>query len=138
MDTQTNQAGLALNAGLWLAQVLISVGFLIVAYMKLTIPISELSKIFPWTGQVNPALVAFTGIVDALGGIGILLPSLTRIRPRLTVVAAVGCLLLQICALVFHASRGEAAMAAPANVLLGALAVFVFWGRSTRAPITPR
>lgn len=138
MNTQTQEAGPALKAGLWLAQALIAAMFLTTAYFKLTVPIAVLSNSFPWTGQVNPALVTFTGIVDGLGGIGILLPSLTRIQPRLTVYAAMGCLLLQIVALVFHISRNEGLMAGPFNVVFGVFAAFVWWGRSSRAPIAPR
>ena len=39
-------------------------------------------------GQVSPSFLYMTAIVDALGGLGLLLPGLTRIQPRLTVLAA--------------------------------------------------
>jgi len=71
------------------------------------------------------------------GGIGILLPSLTRIQPRLTLLAALGCAALQVCAVVFHVSRGEAANT-PFNSVLVGLSLFVFWGRRSKAPIAPR
>ncbi len=72
-----------------------------------------------------------------LGGLGLLLPSLTRIKPGLTALAALGCAALMACAIVFHFSRGEAANSW-FNFLLAALALFVAWGRRSRAPIAPR
>jgi hypothetical protein len=65
------------------------------------------------------------------------LPALTRIRPGVTVFAALGCAALQVCAIVFHFSRGEAANT-PFNFLLVALATFVAWGRRYRAPLQAR
>lgn len=129
---------LALRAGLWGAQGLVGAMFLMGGVMKLTTPLDKLAQMMPWTGEVDPMLVYATGVFDALGGIGILLPALTRIMPRLTVYAAIGCVALQVCALVFHISRGEGAMMGPINVVLGALAAFVAWGRATAAPIQPR
>jgi hypothetical protein len=43
------------------------------------------------------------------GGLGVLLPSLTRIKAQLTLLAALGCVVLMASAIVFHFSRGEAA-----------------------------
>lgn len=83
------------------------------------------------------ALVRFTGLVDLAGGLGVLLPALTRILPRLTVWAARGIIALQVLAGAFHLYRGEA-MLLPFNLLLLAMAVFVAWGRNTRAPIASR
>jgi hypothetical protein len=45
--------------------------------------------------------------------------------------AALGCALLQLSAVVFHISRGEAANT-PFNFLLVALSLFVVWGRRRR------
>lgn len=69
-----------------------------------------------------------TSVLDLLGGIGVLLPTVTRVAPGLTVLAALGCAALQASAVVFHVSRGEAADT-PFNVLLAALALVVAWGR---------
>jgi hypothetical protein len=82
---------------------------------------------------VPAAFLDATAIFDLCGGVGILLPAVTRIKPGLTVLAALGCAALQLCAIVFHLSRGEAANT-PFNFLLVGLAVFVAWGRRFRAP----
>ncbi|MBL8300869.1 MAG: DoxX family protein [Rhodanobacteraceae bacterium] len=118
----------ALRALLWVAQVVLAFFLLFGAYMKLAAPADELAKMMVWATEY-PTLKSFTGIVDLLGGLGIVLPALTRIRPRLTVLAAIGIIVLQVLAFSFHASRGEWS-ATPLNLILLALAVFVLWGRS--------
>jgi len=137
--TTTNSASpsQALRIGLWTAQVLIFLAFGAAGLMKLFMPISELAAMMVWPGEYSPAFVRIIGLIDLAGGVGILLPALTRIRPGLTVLAALGCVALQICAIIFHISRGEAAVT-PANFVLLALAAFVLWGRSRKAPVLPR
>ena len=131
------QPGRGLQIGLWVAQVLIAIVFIGAGFVKLSTPIAELSINMPWAGQYPEGFVRFMGLVDLAGGLGIILPALTRILPRLTVLAALGCVVLQVCALVFHLSRGEA-MVAPLNLVLLALSLFVLWGRGRKAPILPR
>ncbi|MFL1427165.1 MULTISPECIES: DoxX family protein [unclassified Nocardiopsis] len=126
----------ALHAVLWAAQILLALVFVGGGIWKLTTPIAELAEVFPWVGQTPPALLYTTSGFDVLGGLGVLLPALTRIQPRLTVLAALGCVALQASAIAFHLSRDETDVAF--NVVLIALAAFVAWGRHTRAPITPR
>lgn len=126
----------ALGAALWAAQLVLAFFLLFGAYMKLAAPAEEVARMMVWAGQY-PNLKTFTGIVDLLGGLGILLPALTRIQPRLTVLAALGIIALQVLAFGFHASRGEWP-ATPFNVILLVLALFVFWGRSKAAPIAAR
>jgi uncharacterized membrane protein YphA (DoxX/SURF4 family) len=130
-------AGRPLRAGLWVAQVLVFVVFVWAGFAKLTTPIPDLSKMMAWTGQLPVAFVRTMGLIDLAGGIGILLPALTRIKPGVTTVAALCCSILQVCAIVFHVSRGEAALT-PLNFILLALALFVYWGRRKAAPINPR
>lgn len=129
---------LALRIALWLAQAFVSFMFCFSAYLKLLTPVSEMAKMgMTWPGQVPPAFLMFIGLVDLAGGLGILLPALTRILPRLTVLAALGCSVLQILAIGFHSLRGEYQVL-PLNFILLALSLFVLWGRGRRAPIGPR
>lgn len=125
-----------LTIGLWTAQVLLFLVFVGGGVWKLATPAAELAQVFPWVGQTPPALLHTTSALDVLGGLGVLLPALTRIRPGLTVAAALGCAALQASAIVFHLSRGETDVAF--NAVLLALAAFVAWGRHTRAPLAPR
>ena len=136
---QTNvlSTGKPLRAAIWAAQVVGAVVYVGGGLTKLFTPIAELSHMMAWTGDLPEAAVRAIGAIDVAGGLGLLLPSLTRITPRLTVAAAVGCTALQICATVFHLSRGEAA-ALPFNLVLIAISLFVLWGRGKKAPIAVR
>ncbi|MBB2487508.1 DoxX family protein [Mitsuaria sp. WAJ17] len=130
-------AGLALRAGLWIAQGLLAFVYLWAASMKLGKSPAELAGVIPWAAQSSEAFVRAIGLVDLAAGLGILLPALTRIAPRLTVAAALGASALQVCAMAFHLSRGEAAVL-PFNLVLLALSLFVAWGRARKAPIAAR
>lgn len=126
-----------MNIALWIVQILLSATFGGTGLWKLSTPIPELAAKFPWMGEVSSSFLYLTAVLDILGGVGILLPSLTRIKPGLTVVAALGCAALMTSAIIFHVSRGEAPNT-PFNFFLVALALFVAWGRRSKAPITPR
>jgi hypothetical protein len=125
-----------LSIGLWVVQGLLFLLFAGTGVWKLVIPVPALAAAMPWMGQVSPGFLYVTAVADLAGGVGVLLPSLTRIKPGLTVAAAFGCIALQASAIVFHFSRGEGANT-PFNFLLVALAAFVAWGRR-KAPILPR
>jgi uncharacterized membrane protein YphA (DoxX/SURF4 family) len=131
------QSSKGLNISLWIAQGLLALTFAGTGVWKLTTPIPELAEKMPWMGQESPRLLYATAVFDLLGGIGIFLPSFTRIKPGLTVLAAVGCAALMGSAIVFHFSRGEA-LNTPFNFLLVALSLFVAWGRWSKAAIPPR
>ncbi|WP_375779376.1 DoxX family protein [Bradyrhizobium sp. ma5] len=129
--------GALLKIGLWAAQIIVFVLFILFGSMKLFMPVDKLAAMWVWPGQVPIWFLHLTGILDVAGGIGVLLPATMRIQPRLTVYAALGCTLLQIVAIIFHFSRGEAA-AVPLNIVLLALSVFILRERSKYAPIAPR
>lgn len=126
-----------LRGALWTVQVLLALAFTMAGVMKATQPIEALAAQMPWAGDVPAALVRFIGVSELLGGIGLVLPSATRIQPRLTPIAAAGLVLVMILAALFHASRGEWGGLVP-NAVLGGLAAFVAWGRWKAAPIAPR
>lgn len=123
--------------GLWTAQAFIAIAFCLGGIMKLAMPIPQLAGMWPWTGDLAPSMVRLLGVIDLLGGLGILLPSLTRIKPGLTVLAAVGCIALQLCAILFHSSRAEFSVL-PVNVVLIAGTLFILWGRWKKIPISER
>lgn len=125
------------NIGIWIAQLLGAAAFIMAGVMKLATPIPELSAMMPWTGEYSEGFVRLMGVIDMAGGLGLLLPSLTRIMPRLTVIAAALCVVLQVLAIGFHASRGEF-MVLPTNAVYIAFALIVLWGRGRKAPIAPR
>ena len=134
---RTGRTSNGLNIGLWVVQCLLAFTFVGTGIWKMTTPIAELGAKMPWMGQVSPSFLYTTAVFDVLGGVGVLLPSVTRVAPRVVVLAALGCAALQAAAIVFHVSRGEASNT-PFNVLLVALSLFIAWGRHTRGAISPR
>ncbi len=126
-----------LNVTLWVVQVLLAAVFLMAGLTKLSQPIGTLATSLPWVTSVPELLVRFIGAAELAGALGLVLPSLTRIRPRLTVLAALGLTVVMLLAAGFHASRGELAML-PMNLAIGLVAAFVAWGRGRAAPIAPR
>ncbi|MBL7905327.1 MAG: DoxX family protein [Bacteroidales bacterium] len=131
---KTTNSNKKLNIALWIAQSLLAAMFLMTGVMKLTSPIETLAESLPWVTSVPVALIRFIGLSEFLGGLGLLLPSILKIKPQLTVWAARGLTVVMALAAIFHGSRGEFS-AIGMNVVLLAIAVFIFWGRSKKAPI---
>ena len=127
----------ALHVGLWVVQGLLGAMFLVVGAMKATQPIAALANALGWPATIPAALVRFIGAAELLGGLGLILPAATGVKPVLTPLAGAGLAMVMLLAMIFHISRGElGAVAMP--LALGGLAAFVAWGRSARAPIAPR
>jgi uncharacterized membrane protein YphA (DoxX/SURF4 family) len=120
-----------LNVALWVAQLVLATSFIWAGLMKLFQPIEKLSEMWLWTSQVPIELLKFTGIVDLLGGIGLILPSLLRIKPKLTSITAGSIIVLMVCAIIFHISRGEVSQIG-ANIVFAIIATFIAWGRFKR------
>lgn len=133
--TQQPKSGGVAHSILWLVQTIMAVSLIWSAMMKLFEPIEKLAIMWPWVAHVPVALVKFTGIVDIFGAVGLVLPSLLRIQPKLTPVAAIGIIALMVSASVFHSIRGEASVIG-FNIIFAILAAFVAWGRLKLAPIS--
>ncbi|MBL7933453.1 MAG: DoxX family protein, partial [Bacteroidia bacterium] len=104
--TESPKISKTLNVVLWLAQALLAATFFWAAYMKLFSSPEQLANMWPWTAH-NSGLVKFTGVIDLLGGLGLILSGIFNVWPKLTVVAAYGSIALMVSASVFHISRGE-------------------------------
>ena len=132
------RAGLGWKLGLWSAQVLLSLFFGASGLCKLFVAPETLVHIgVNYATDVPHWLLYFIGAAETAGAIGIVLPALTRIQPFLTPLAALGFVALQVLAICFHLTRGEIA-GLPLNFVLVALAAFVLWGRTKKAPVQGR
>ncbi len=123
-----------MNIMLWIVQGLLAVLYMLAGVPKATWSLAALSKRVSWIGVIPAGLVRFIGVAEILGAIGLILPMLTGIVPGLTVAAAIGLIVLQVCALAFHMSRREVANL-PANVVLLLLALCVVIGRVILVPV---
>ncbi|MFK7748465.1 MAG: DoxX family protein [Kordia sp.] len=126
-----------MHISLWIAQGLLAVMFIMAGVMKASQPIEALAESMPWVTSTSAALVIFIGISELLGGLALLIPSIFRFKPFLTVWAALGLTLIMILAAIFHATRGEFSAIA-INVVLLAILIFIAWGRGKKAPILPK
>ena len=124
-----------LNIILWVVQVLLAGMFIMAGIMKSTSPIEQLSASLPWAKDVPAWLVRFIGVSEILGALGLLLPSILRIKPILTPVAASGIIAIMLMASVFHITRSEFPELG-FTLLLALAAAFIAWGRSRKVAIT--
>ena len=119
-----------MNIALWILQVLLALFFLFAGVMKFVMPVADMA------GQTGlPGwFFWFIGAVEILGGLGLLLPSLLRVKPVLTPLAAVGLVIVMIGATVLSIKGGIAAALIP--FVTGLLLAFVAYGRWRVAPIS--
>ncbi|HCT77887.1 MAG TPA: DoxX family protein [Micromonosporaceae bacterium] len=141
-EQQTKARGkrFTLNGALWLLQVLGGFFFAGSGFGKVLLYDGALYAAAPravaWYAAVPQPLIVFIGVVEVLGGVGLILPAMTGVMPKLTPLAAAGLTLTMILAAGFHITRGEYGLV-PANVVLGGVAAFIAVGRWNLRPITP-
>ena len=131
------QRSRALHVTLWIAQVLLAAFFLLAGINHGLKPIAEAAQSSPWITGIPVWLARVIGFAELAGAVGVVLPAATRVLPWLTPLAAAGLAVIMALAVPFHVMRGEASVVA-FNIVPLLLAVFVAWGRSTRARIAPR
>ncbi len=122
-----------MNVALWIVQALLALVFLVTGFLKVSQPLSQLSKRMEWVKSVPPALVRFLGVAEILGAVGMVLPPLTGVMPWLTPVAAVGLMIVMVGASAHHASRREYRQVGLTLVLF-LMAAFVAYGRFVVVP----
>ena len=81
-----------MSRALWIVQGLLAALFLFAGVMKLVLPLDQMTGTVPLPG----AFLRFIGVVEVLGAVGLILPSLLRIRPGLTPLAAGGLVIIMI------------------------------------------
>lgn len=113
---------------LWGAQIFLAIVFAAAGFVKASQPIPDLTVMMGWPGEAPFALVRFIGLAELAAAMGLILPVLTGILPRLTALAALGLAVIQFLAMGLHIYRGEFEVL-PVNILLLVLAVFVMLGR---------
>lgn len=129
------QRSKTMHITLWVVQVLLAVVFLMTGAMKAFMPLNEVAKTMRWVPDVPVGLVRFIGLAELAGALGLILPSVTKIQPKLTSLAAVGLGVVALLGAILHFTRGEGALT-PLNFILAAMAAFVAWGRTRKAPIS--
>ena len=125
-----------MNILLWVLQVVLGIYFFFVGVNHFIIP-PGLPDMMGWMYELSPALHAFSGAAEILGGLGLILPGLTKIQTRLTPLAGAGLAVVMIGAAVWHVGRGEFSNIV-FNLVLAALAAFIAYGRWRLSPLPER
>ncbi len=124
------------NIGFWVLQVLLAALFGMAGLAKISQPIDELVNQMSWVASA-PNLTRFIGAAEFAGALGLILPTLTRVKPLLAIWASLGLVAIMVLAVLFHLQRGETTII-PVNLMLGSFAALVAWGRSRKAPVIAR
>ena len=133
METKKSKV---LNVSLWVAQSILAAMFLMAGVMKFATSIEEQRKM-EWAKHVSEGLIHFVGVVEILGAIGLLLPSILKIKPWLTPWAATGVALVMVLAMGLNVSVGDT-KPIMTIMILTAIALFVAWGRFKKSPVKAR
>ena len=108
----------------WIVQILLAVMFVMAGTMKVMRPKAQLADKMGWVDDFSDQQVKGIGILEILGGVGLILPAALNILPILTGVAAVGLALTMVGAAITHIRRQEYPFIVM-NVVLFLLAGFV-------------
>lgn len=126
-----------MNKALWTIQILLAAAFLMAGQMKVFNSYATLAQEMSWISHVPESAVRAIGILEIHAAIGLIFPSLFRVQPWLTPLAAAGLVLTMGCATILHLMIGEGALITP-NIVLGSMATFVAWGRHKWEPLFPK
>jgi DoxX-like protein len=118
-----------MNRGLWIVQGVLAALFLFAGGSKLVMPLDQLTGPVALPGW----FLRFIGVAEVLGGLGLFLPGLLRVRPGLTPLAATGLLIIMLGATGLGLSVRDVTMTAIPAVVALALG-FVAYGRWRLAP----
>lgn len=125
-----------MNIFLWILQIILGLYFFAIGIMHFIIP-PGLPSAMAWMYELTPTLHFISGAAEILGGLGLILPAVTRIQTRLVPLAALGLSLVMAGAIGYHATRGEFQNIG-LNVLLLAATAFVAYGRWKLVPLKDR
>ena len=121
------------SVALWTVQGLLAALFLFGGIVKLTMPIEELVA---QCGLPGP-FIQFIAVCETLGGLGMLLPGLLKIRTELTPLAAAGLTIITVGAtgLTLAGVGGVEPITALFPLAAAVLSAFVAYGRWRLVPL---
>jgi uncharacterized membrane protein YphA (DoxX/SURF4 family) len=117
------------NTTIWITQSLMAVLFVVHGIAMFNPPAAVQESVVQKMGYGLPFL-KIIGTLEVLGGLGLILPSWTRIMPILSPLAALGLVIIMIGAAVSHARHGEdkqTVATSVVTVLVAFIAIGRFW-----------
>lgn len=125
-----------MNALLWSLQIVLGLYFVAIGGLHFVVP-AGLPDALSWMYALPAGLHAVSGGAEILGGLGLILPGLLRVRTGLTPWAALGLALVMVGAAVWHVGRGEYGNLV-GNGGLFALTAFLAYARWRLRPLRGR
>jgi uncharacterized membrane protein YphA (DoxX/SURF4 family) len=114
-----------MNLLTWILQIFLAVAFIGAGAMKILRNRQQLMERMEWVRTVSDSTVKIVGLVEVLGGLGLVLPALTGVAVWLTVAAAIGLSIVMVLAVITHVRLHEGSQALPAIVLLVLLIITI-------------
>lgn len=124
------------NRVLWVLQWVVGIYFIVFGIMHFVIP-EGLPGTLSWMYELSDTLHVVSGVAEILGGLGLILPAVTRIFPMLTPLAALGLLIVMAGAVIWHVDRGELQNVA-INIFNVVVLAYIAYGRWRLVPIAAR
>lgn len=118
-----------MHTALWIAAGILAAAFLTSGTAKLTQTRPKLiEQGLTYVEDFPDTVIKAIGATQILAAIGLILPAILDVATFFVPLAAAGLVLTMIGAIIVHARRGEM-QSIGLNVVLGAIALFVAWGR---------
>ncbi len=117
-----------MSAVFWILQWLFGVYFISIGVLHFIVP-PGLPEAMAWMYDLSPTLHVVSGTFEILGGLGLLLPALTKRAVFLVPLAALGLAGVMIAAMIWHIQHGTLLETGPLNIIIAVIMVFLAWGR---------
>ncbi|WP_406025340.1 DoxX family protein [Nocardioides sp. NBC_00850] len=122
-----------MNIALWIVAGVFGIAYVAGGIVKLTMPYEKYAAKLGWPEDFTPGNVRFMGVVEILGGIGLVLPGLVGVAPVLVPIAA-SCMALYMAGAITERLRRGEYKELLGDLLFLAAMVFIAWGRFAIEP----
>ena len=123
-----------MDTTIWVSQGILAALMLFTGVLKLATTNEQFKTLgsgrLDWVDSLSSTQMKMIGVVEALIGVGLMLPQILNIAPWLTPLATLGAVCTIIGAIALHIQRKDGAEAIATNLFIIALAVFVAYSRS--------
>ncbi|WP_134324890.1 DoxX family protein [Cumulibacter soli] len=127
-----------MDTALWIIAGILAVAFSIGGIVKLTVPKETFAAkggaAAKWTEDFSSAGFKRLGVLELLGGLGLVLPAMVGIGPILVPFAALGMTMYMTGAATTRILRHEPVSAIAGDLLFIVLTIFLVWGRFSAVP----
>jgi len=122
-----------MNIALWIVAGVFGIAYVAGGIVKLTMPYEKYAAKLGWPEDFTPGNVRFMGVVEILGGIGLVLPGLVGVAPVLVPIAA-SCMALYMAGAITERLRRGEYKELLGDLLFLAAMIFIAWGRFAIEP----